>query len=117
MVMRRTSELYAQQVADVNGIFRSQKAREKEAQSLGLNLSHDGKSALNTAVHHIPRIKDRFMDTIIIDVAHDELLGSWPQQVYLNLFAYTRDKSNPNYFGLTKLQERGEKYDWKGSCK
>jgi hypothetical protein len=50
-----------------------------------------------------------------MELAHDEYLGSWPEQVSLTLFFYTRDKKNPNYFGPEALQDRYDEYDWKGA--
>jgi hypothetical protein len=62
-------------------------------------------------------MKDNATLNISAEIAHDELLGNWPQQCYLTLFFYTRDTRNPNYFGLEKLQHRYDEYGWKGCSK
>jgi hypothetical protein len=113
----KTSQWYADKIAVINAFKGSKAAREKEAAKYGLNLNTTQTACMNTAYHNVPHFNEVCYDMRSVEIAHDDLLGSWPQQVYMNLFFYTRDKSNPNYFGLTALQERQKAYDWKGASR
>ena len=86
----------------------------KVAQQYGLILNKHGNGVLLHFASNIPGLRDRVMDTVILDIAHDALLGNWPLQVYGTLFHYCRDTSNPNYFGQQALDDRYEEFDWTG---
>jgi hypothetical protein len=111
----KTSKKNAAHVAEINSFTGSNAARDKLAQKYGMNLSASQQTAMHTAYHTVPHFKDACHDARTVEVAHDGLLGTWPQQVHMNLFFYTRDKSNPNYFGLERLQRQYSAYDWKGA--
>jgi hypothetical protein len=108
---------YAEKIAEVNAFKGSKAARDKEAQQYGLNLNTEGTATMRTAYHTVPLFNKVCYDARSVEVAHDGLLGSWPQQCYMNLFFYTRDTTNPNYFGLEALQDRFKQYDWKGASR
>lgn len=112
----RTSALYHQQASEITALCASKASKAKIAEKskqTGINLDHSGRAVMANALANIPRISEQPMDGISVEVAHDGLLGNWPQQVYLNLFFYTRDPKNPNYFGLDKLQDRYDEYPFK----
>lgn len=113
----KTSTWYAERIAEVNAFKGSVAARDKKAAEYGLNLNTDGSACMHTGYHSIPHLKDVCYDYRSVEIAHDGLLGAWPQQVYQNLFFYTRDKSNANYFGLEALQARFSEYNWRGASR
>lgn len=113
----KTSAWYAEKIADINAFKGSKAARDKKAQGYGLNLNADGSLVMHTAYHSVPHFKDVCYNSRSVEIAHDGLLGAWPQQCYMSLFFYTRDKSNPNYFGLEPLQQRFDEYNWAGASR
>ena len=118
-VIQRTSEVYKQQVK-VIGESTNATRRKLLAQQQGYSLTDDETKVTFHYATHLPGGDDMVMDNVGVDVAHDELLGSWPLQCYLQMFFMVRDKENPNFLGkdgLLLLNGRWVGYGWKGSLR
>ena len=113
---RRTSQLYNQQVAEINSA-RTKSARETISKQYGLVLNKAGSAVQPHGATLLPYLDEHVMDNVTIDECHDEYLGPWPEHFYLSTFYWTRTDKAGNHFTFEALEEHWGAYPWKATMK
>ena len=112
----RTSEVYNQQVAEMNNA-NSNTRREELSKQYGLVLAPDKKIVQPHGASLVPCMCKKVMDNVSVDECHDNYLGPWPQHFYLDLFYWTRTDKAGNHFTWEEFVERWNTCPWQATLK